>query len=43
VVKKVFVCWECCKIIPEEEGHKILDGFWGNRPVDKNDPYFTND
>jgi len=26
-VKKLFVCWECCKILSEDNGHKLLEGF----------------
>ncbi len=26
-VNKLFVCWECCKTLSEDEGHAILEGF----------------
>lgn len=32
--KKVFICWECCKIVSLEEGKQLFDGFeWDNNII----------
>ena len=36
-IKKLFVCWVCCAILTEEEGHKQLDGFGNYSPEGNRD------
>ena len=42
-LKDVFVCWECCKLLTEEEGHKLLKGFWANKSDDERQHYLRSD
>ncbi|OGO01000.1 MAG: hypothetical protein A2Y58_03245 [Chloroflexi bacterium RBG_13_51_52] len=43
IIKHVFVCWECCNIIPEEEGHRLLDGFFQTMTDDERKRYLLKD
>jgi ribosomal protein S27E len=43
IVKHVFVCWNCCKLLSEEQGHKILDGFMSSKTPEEIRRYTTPD